>query len=230
MKKIIAFALFFSMFTACPRFPAEYPTVAPSRTQSTNAVPNTRTPLPIPTKTNTPTSTPSATPTRFIGKTSIEHAQIVYYDITGSNARELRESMNRLRPKDSSDGNKAVDALTDWYISWNWPGYGTDDCNLSAAVVTYKIKVIMPRWQVSIDASLELVAKWETYIQNLTLHEQKHVDIIVDNYLSVRSAIQSATCSAAEQEGQKALDSLRELGSSYDRETKHGETQGVIFP
>jgi predicted secreted Zn-dependent protease len=164
------------------------------------------------------------------GEASIEHAEIIYYDITGSTANELRRSMDKLRPKDPYDGNKPVDSYTDWYISWNWPGYGTDPCDLSAAVVTYTIKVIMPRWKAPANAFPELVAKWEKYIQSLVLHEKEHVTNIANNYLHVKTAIQSGTCSTAEAKAQKALDVLREFDSRYDRETKHGETQGAVFP
>ena len=137
--------------------------------------------------------------------------------------------MDELGPRDSSDGNKPVDAFMDWYISWNWPGYGTEKCDLSAVSVTYRIKVIMPRWEAPADAPPELISKWEKYMQALAFHEQEHVNIIADNHLSVKTAIQSATCSTAEAAAQKALDSLRELNSNYDRETKHGETQGAVF-
>jgi predicted secreted Zn-dependent protease len=143
---------------------------------------------------------------------------------------ELRESMNKLRPKDPYDGDKPIDSYADWYVSWNWPGYGTDNCDLSAVVVTYSINVIMPRWEAPADASAELIAKWEKYIQSLTFHEKGHVDNVVSNYLSVKTAIQGATCSTAEAEAQKALESLRIFDSSYDSETKHGETQGAVFP
>ncbi len=161
---------------------------------------------------------------------SIERAQIIYYDVTGSTESELRESMDKSRPRDPYDNNKPVDAYTDWYISWNWPGYGTENCDLAAAVVTYTIKVTLPRWHAPVNAAPELIVKWEKYIQSLTLHEKGHVDNIVDNYPSVKIAIQGATCSTADAEAQKALEPLRQFDSNYDSATQHGATQGAIFP
>ncbi len=230
MKQIIALTLLFSMLAACSQAPVKFQTVHPSGTQVVKLTLPTHVPLPIPSSTFTPVPVVSATATRFIGQVSIEHAQIIYYDITGSSANELRASMDESGPRDSSDGNKPVDAFTDWNISWNWLGYGTDKCDLSAASVTYRIKVIMPRWEAPADASPELISKWEKYVETLALHEQEHVNIIVDNYLSVKTAIQGATCSTAEAAAQKVLDSLRELNSNYDRGTKHGESQGAVFP
>lgn len=205
MKKIVALVLFLSLCTAC--------------TQST-----------IPVNAATPGPVTFATATQFTGQISIEHAQIIYYDIAGSTADELRASMNQLRPNDPYDGDKPVDSYTDWYISWNWPGYGTENCDLSAANVTYTINITMPRWIPPADASPELIAKWEKYIQNLTFHEKGHVDNVVNNYSSVNTAIQNASCLTAEAEAQKALVALREFDASYDNETDHGKTQGAVFP
>jgi len=220
-KKIILLALPISILTACAPQITESSKVIPSQTQFSQ---------PVPTHTFVPMPTTSATPTPLIGQVSIEHVQVIYYDITGSTESELRKSMNQLRPKDPYDNNRPVDAYTDWYISWNWPGYGIDTCDLTAAVVSYKIKLTVPRWQAPANASHELIAKWDKYIQSLVLHEKGHVENVVNNYLSVKTAIQSATCTTADAAGQKALEPLRKFDSSYDSETKHGATQGAIFP
>ncbi len=211
MKKIATLALFLSLSAACVQsiFPAN--PVTPR---------NISTPDPI---------TP-ATATQFADQSLIEGAQMNYYDITGSTADELRHSMDQLRPTDPYDANKPVDSYADWYIAWNWPGYGTDNCDLSASTITYTINVIMPRWRAPADASPDLTAKWEKYIQSLTFHEKGHVDNIINNYLTVMIAIQDASCLTAEAEAQKALDDLRQFDSNYDSETKHGETQGAVFP
>jgi predicted secreted Zn-dependent protease len=205
MKKNILLAICLNLFIACAPQLAE-----PSKVNSVSL--------------QTPVSTP------FMGQVAMEHAQIIYYDITGATEDELRQSMNQLGPKDPYDNNRPVDAYTDWDISWNWPGYGTDNCDLTAAIVSYKIKMTVPRWKMPVDASQELIAKWEKYIQSIALHEKEHIDNIVNNYLSVKTAIESATCTTADEAAQNALVPLRKFDSDYDRATKHGATQGVVFP
>ena len=230
MKRSIIFVLLAGILAACTQA-APPPTDDLPPTQAPTIMPTeTHTPSPTPTKTPRPTATTRPTRTPFIGEVIIEHAEIIYYEITGSTESELRKSMNQVRPKDPYDRNQPVDAYTEWFISWNWSGYGKENCDLSTAKVSYAIKVTVPRWIPTSDASPELIAKWETYIQNLTLHEKGHVDNIVNNYLTVKTAIQGATCSTAEAAAQKALDELRRFDSTYDRETKHGATQGAIFP
>lgn len=215
---MIFFTMLLVALAGCSPSSVRYPTFRLPETQ------------PVPTTGYTLHPIIQSTATQFTDKIFIEHAQIVYYDVNGSTAHELRTSMNKLRPKDPHTDNHPVDAYTDWYISWNWPGYGTENCDLSAAHVTYSIKVILPRWVQPIDVSSELIIQWETYIQNLLIHEKGHVDNVVNNYLSVDAAIQSATCSTANAQAEKALATLREFDLNYDRETKHGETQGAVFP
>jgi len=62
-------------------------------------------------------------PVPTAGPIAIPNAQLVYYDITGSTATELRAQLDALGPR-GYDGYKG-DATTSWTIRWNWPGYGT---------------------------------------------------------------------------------------------------------
>lgn len=230
MKKIIAFTLLLSTLTACGKSFVELPTTAPLQTQPPYVTSQSDVPLTIPMSTVTPRPGLTLTNMASADQVSMEHARIIYYEVTGSTAQELRASMNEFRPKDPHDGNHPVDAYTDWYVSWSWLGYGTGNCDLSTASVTHNINIILPHWAAPVNVSLELIAKWKKYIQSLVAHETGHVANVVNNYLSVKTAIQSATCLTADAEAQKALASLREFDARYDRETKHGETQGAVFP
>lgn len=155
-------------------------------------------------------------------------AEMVYYDIEGKTEEELRAQLDELGPVDSS-GYKG-DALAEWVVSWNWPGYGTENCDLSEAEVSYTVKVVFPRWMPPEDASNNLVIKWFNYTYRLAKHEQGHVDYVVANYQIVGEAIKGATCETAEAAAQAALEPLHEFDLDYDRQTGHGATQGARFP
>jgi predicted secreted Zn-dependent protease len=158
----------------------------------------------------------------------IPEATIVYYEIEGRTEEELRAELDELGPVDSS-GYKG-DALAEWFISWNWPGYGSDDCDLSAADVSYRVKVIYPRWTPPTNASSNLAIKWFNYTYKLAKHEKGHVDYVVANYQIVLEAIKGATCETADAAAEAALEPLRAFDLEYDRQTGHGETQGARFP
>ena len=158
----------------------------------------------------------------------IPEATIVYYEIGGSTENELRAQLDELGPVDFS-GYKG-DAVTEWYISWYWPGYGSEDCNLSEAEVSYTVKVIFPRWTPPADAPNNLVIKWFNYTYKLAKHEKGHVDYVVANYQIVLEAIKGATCETADAAAETALEPLRAFDLEYDLQTGHGATQGARFP
>ena len=165
---------------------------------------------------------------KSIEEVDIANATIIYYDISGNTENELRQQLDKLSPRGYD--NFKGDATTNWRINWTWDGYGNSNCDLTSAEVTYSIEVTMPRWESPQDASPELITKWNNYIQALTEHEKGHVDFVVENYMSVETAIKNATCDTAESAAQAALLPIRQYDIDYDAETNHGATQGARFP
>jgi predicted secreted Zn-dependent protease len=174
---------------------------------------------------NTPSNTLTST---AFGWAEYPNATIIYYAISGSSAWELRAQLDALGPV-GYDGYQG-DAATNWFIHWSWPGYGSNTCDLSKAVVTYDIEVVFPRWVPPEDAPSDLVDRWSIYTTALAEHEKGHIDNVVQNYQSVLDAIMSATCETAEAAAAAALGPLRQFDIDYDAATNHGETQGARFP
>jgi len=170
------------------------------------------------------TSTPSAD----AELDDIPNTSIIYYDIVGSSESQLRAQLDALGPVD--DSGYQGDALTNWFIYWNWPGYGSSSCNLSQATVRYEIEIIFPRWTPPGTASSALVTKWTEYTRALAEHEKGHIDIVVANYQTVLEAIQNATCDTADEAATQAIEPIRQLHRGYDSTTGHGEMQGAVFP
>ena len=168
-------------------------------------------------------------PQATVFEPALSHATITFYYINGSTEDELRTQMLSLGPVDPQD-NKPMDAYTMWHIYWNWDGYGTRECNLDSAEVTYEIVVTLPRWQPAGDVSPRLIKKWNEYMRALSAHEQSHIDHVVGQITTIREAIQNATCGTAEEAAQAAIRQLNQWDIDYDARTKHGALEGVIFP
>jgi predicted secreted Zn-dependent protease len=168
-----------------------------------------------------PVSTAPATTAHFEGAT------ITTYPISGQTAAELRAQMDLYGP--TVDGYKG-DAAATWYISWNWPGYGTETCDLSQASTSLATTVILPEWKGATGASAKLRQQWSTYLDHLAAHEQGHLDLVAKYYPQVRPAILGATCASAEAAAQTILEQLRAADRTYDTETMHGAAQGAVFP
>lgn len=178
--------------------------------------------LPPPAATPTPGPTPTAAQSA-----DISGADIQYYDIKGATAADLRRQMDSLGTLD--DGRR-WDAYTTWTIRWNWPGYGTRNCDLSRATTSLEITVTLPRWANPNGAEATLITKWNKYYQALARHEQGHVDNVTQGYPKVLQAIQSATCATAEQAALQAVEPIHAADRDYDKKTGHGATEGAVFP
>jgi predicted secreted Zn-dependent protease len=158
----------------------------------------------------------------------VSGAEISYYDIEGATAADLGQAMRELGPV-AYDGWKGS-AATNWYISWNWPGYGSQDCQLGDATVSYTVRVTLPQWQPPARTSPELVTDWNRYVLALASHEQQHVDFVPEGAADVEAAIRGATCQTADAAAMAAIESIRQRDRDYDAATDHGASQGVVFP
>lgn len=180
----------------------------------------------------TPSPPPSATrqplAASFLGQVSLPNATVHYYRISGTTAADLRTALDANNLLDEA-GDRG-DALTRWYISWHWPGYGLPFCALRAARVAYHIRVTLPRWTPPPEAAPALRDQWAAYLEALAWHERGHVDNIVSHYREVETAIRASTCRTADASAQAVVAILRAFDVAYDDATDHGATQGAVFP
>jgi predicted secreted Zn-dependent protease len=153
-------------------------------------------------------------------------ATVRYYDIQGTTAHELRKELSAKGPK---EGGRGFDAYTKWYFRWNWPGYGTRDCDLSAAAVHADIEVTFPRWSDG-TADAALRKRWLRYVDALAHHENGHVELATTHRETILQAIRSSSCDQADEAARQAVQSLNALSAEYDRKTRHGRRDGATFP
>lgn len=155
---------------------------------------------------------------------TIPDAGMDYYDVSGSTVAEIRDNLNR------SHRSGGFDGYTGWHVSWNWPGYGSSDCNLAAASLDTRISVRLPRWQPPQNADPALVLKWNSYLGNLAFHEQGHVQLARQGFAKMQQILQASTCDEADAKLNAVLGEMRQADLRYDAETRHGSTQGAKFP
>jgi predicted secreted Zn-dependent protease len=153
------------------------------------------------------------------------------YLVTGSTENEIRASLNAKRPGE-------YDARTTWHVSWSYASaMRSGRCRVASSKVHTKIAFTYPRWVAPADATSKLKAKWSTYMAKLRVHEAGHARIG-----RVVAARVHATLARANAKDCRALDRAlpalvkphytwgNAADRSYDRRTKHGETQGAVFP
>jgi predicted secreted Zn-dependent protease len=160
-----------------------------------------------------------------------------YYEVQGRNESELRCGMDHNSCK-WDDGNR-YDSVTSWRVKWD---YGYDRTPQSCAAASFKtsVEVVIryPKWVHDDGVPQALVSKWDNYIKNLTVHENGHRDMAVAEVADLSRAVAklspATNCSDVDREVQTLcrlrMKKLNADEKAYDVITKHGFTQGAIFP
>jgi predicted secreted Zn-dependent protease len=165
-------------------------------------------------------------PVAFAGVPNVE---IVYYDVSGTNAKAIRKSLDARRLRDPNDG-KAVDAMTHWRIAYGWRVGGPEGCDLAEPKVTYRAEVTLPRLADEERLPRKLLIRWRRYVAALGEHEAGHVRYPFEHVGDVATAIRASSCETARQAAAAAIAALAHHDSDYDRATRHGASQGATFP
>jgi len=159
------------------------------------------------------------------------------YDVTGRTAQEIRAAMNA-NPARPADQGEKVDAFTRWEsrLDWSYSG-ASGTCVTTSVTPALEITFTFPRWVSPLDPAPATIQRWGTYLDALQLHENGHqqngIDATRDAVGRVK-AVRTASCAefnaAASQVLQAALKVGNDADTRYDAVTRHGATQGAVFP
>jgi predicted secreted Zn-dependent protease len=162
--------------------------------------------------------------------------QVRWYDVTGGTAGELRAQLDLHSPEDAAGVHH--DAYTEWYVTWHFPLVMSESgCSTGPVATTLRVKVSFPRWQAAPGVDQLLLEQWERYLQALFEHESGHRDTALRAAHEISEVLgafeQLPSCPEAETVASAAhavLEKYRKADLDYDVETRHGETQGAVFP
>lgn len=160
---------------------------------------------------------------------SVPGVRVRTYPVSGSDVPAIRASLDAHGLLDGQDGTP-VEAVTHWRFTWRWPGTAAGPCRLAAAIVRFSATVTLPRL-VGLDTlPPNVAANWRRYRASLEAHEANHVRYAYAHRAEVLAAIRGATCATADAAGQAVLRALIDHDRAYDRDTRHGASEGAVFP
>ncbi|TAH35852.1 DUF922 domain-containing protein [Candidatus Saccharibacteria bacterium] len=162
------------------------------------------------------------------------------YSIYGVNGAELRQQIQACAPRErSGDAVAEFTAQTGYYLSWQYDYAMRGDglCTVANPRVGLHVAMILPDWQPSTDADRSLVTKWRTFIENLTVHENGHVNLDREYARQMFADLQSfpaSSCDTIQQSVNAIMQNnivrLNIANDQYDAATNHGATQGAVIP
>jgi predicted secreted Zn-dependent protease len=162
-------------------------------------------------------------------------AEYKFYDVVGDSPGALWRSMRESGPP-PADGFPAL-GRTDWNVTWraSWDGAGI--CQVRNADVRLQTTITLPRWNPPATAPAALVAQWDAFLRALSVHEAGHAEIGSEAARVVRRELERVTapdCASMNSRTQEAvgrvLEDFRAGNRSYDAQTRHGVTQGAVWP
>lgn len=159
-----------------------------------------------------------------------------FYQVYGTTGRQLRESIEQLRPwKDQG----ARDAYTGWKIEWSFRFTSSENsCQLQSMTTKTTVTVTLPKWASAAQAPPALVQRWTNYLNALNKHEEGHKQIAYAAAAEIRKRVKALkpqpTCEALtaslNSTADKVVKEFRQKETDYDRTTDYGTTQGARFP
>lgn len=162
---------------------------------------------------------------------------IHWYDVEGDTEAELRAALDARGPEDTAGARH--DAYTAWHVTWRFPT-AQDEAGCSTGPVTtaVHINVTLPRWRGPADDRDPLVRRWRRYLDALEEHESGHRETgfraAIDITQTLPELPPRPNCEEAEEAANTAarevLERYRARDTEYDSETRHGATQGAVFP
>lgn len=162
---------------------------------------------------------------------------VLYYDVSGLTADDIRASMNRRRPEGTR--TRFGDGRTEWRLTWSHEySLGANQCRLLSSKVTLAVTTTLPRWARPALASPELVTHWERYLRALTLHEAGHAENGRDALRALTGRLREMStfedCDSLEaaivKAGKETVAFYSGADAAYDARTSHGLSQGASFP
>jgi predicted secreted Zn-dependent protease len=160
-----------------------------------------------------------------------------YYEVCGCCEEELHCDLKG-KCITWKDGQK-YDSLTSWDMKWD---HGYDQASRTCTVTAFKpiveITFHYPKWKRTDEAPRSLMEKWDRYLKNLITHENGHRDRVVkaaeDLSRDVAQLPPATTCADLDRNVRalfrKRMEIMNKDQREYDEITKHGITQGAVFP
>ena len=132
--------------------------------------------------------------------------KVEYYEVQGKDQPSLVEALN---------AHAGGHAASSWNLSYQYqPRRDQGQCAVGAVSTQLDLTMTLPRWTPPSGASLELVERWEKYVNALAAHENMRLERAREMERALKPALQAvpmaADCKALDAEVQKRYAELHE--------------------
>lgn len=145
---------------------------------------------------------------------AIPGVTVNYYDVSGRNIEQIRESMASTRPE-GADGNP-IPAATSWQVEATL-STRTENGQCAIAGVTPKFSgtAELPRLTTSDKLKPEVLQQWNAFVASLESAAAAQLDFIHDRLPQVQQAVASAKCDTASAALDSAIEQLKAQEAAF---------------
>jgi predicted secreted Zn-dependent protease len=156
-----------------------------------------------------------------------------YYKVSGTTPMELNDSIKQCSPiKDAYTAN--TEYVLNWKVEYRQLGGG--QCATGNVAVGIRIRHTYPLWEVPGTASASAKGTWNSFMDNLALHEDGHTRLdqqYAEELLDDLRSIKGYDCKTIEQHAKDIAAvrtrALSAANKAYDETTGHGTSQGATL-
>lgn len=168
-------------------------------------------------------------------RVSITHR---HYPIRGTSATELRSQLAQQGVFEPAEGRR-YDAKTDWAVHWTYRTRSqSNHCTIADSGTRVEITFTYPHWNPPPGTARSLMREWQRYLAALQLHEEGHKNHGIAAARDIAQVLTqlpaAASCNQlsakANSLAQQVIRRYNQKDIDYDRSTRHGFTQGAVFP
>ncbi|MER8750794.1 DUF922 domain-containing protein [Mesorhizobium sp. M1050] len=124
-----------------------------------------------------------------------------YFAVGGSTLDEIEAQLFKRGPEVKSTGTRHPGATQMAFTTRISYARTSSSCRIADAVVTVKVKVILPEWRRTRKADADVRLFWDTLSADIKRHEERHVEIAKNYGRELEEALEATypqrTCDAA---------------------------------
>src|SRR5882757_9098043 len=124
-----------------------------------------------------------------------------YFSVGGRTLDEIQNQLSKNGPQVKSTGSRHPGATQMAFTSRISYAQSAGSCRIADAVVTLKVKVILPEWRRPRKSDPDVRLFWDTLSADIKRHEERHVEIARNHARALEDALKASypqkTCGEA---------------------------------
>lgn len=164
---------------------------------------------------------------------------IVTYPVNGTTPVALSKSLDTNALPDPHEKSSRYYARTDWYLSghWNW-NPTRQGCEVDRGSVSIAMTMTLPLLSSTVGVPVDVISRWNTFVSNMVIHETGHVQLDLEGARDYQRNLgnfpPAPDCDVLQSKLRTLFDdqfaNIDRANTGYDSTTRHGRTQGAVFP